>query len=109
MKSILLTLTTFALSLTAFVLPVQSAAQTSNQEQIIQKFVIDRCRNIIAQLQQEAIYYGQQGGTGHTATAICHIENYLASVGTPFAIQMLGDLQQAGQNGFNAWRSKYGI
>jgi len=113
MKSIILKLSTLAIGLAiglaAFALPVQSVAQTSNQQQIGQRFIIDRCRSIKAQIQQKAITTGQHRGTGYIDETIYYIENYLDSVGTPFAYQMLGDLQQAGRNSFNAWCSKYGI
>lgn len=68
------------------------------------KFLADRCRVIKVQA------FGDGGRGNHQIlNAIMNIENYLIGVGSPAAMQMLGDLQQAGYNGFNSWCAKYGI
>ena len=78
-----------------------SAAQFNEQ-----KFLAERCRLI----KNQAYSSGGSGfGSGQIHLAIHNIENFLYSVNTPLAFQMLGELQQAGYNGFNRWCSKYGI
>jgi hypothetical protein len=71
-----------------------------------QKFLADRCRLIKGQAYSTG---GGGFGSGQIHLAIHSIENYLHSVGTPLAFQMLGDLQKAGYNDFNAWCAKYGV
>jgi hypothetical protein len=90
---------------------MQSNSINSSQQATFneQKFLADRCRWIKLQIQQEAVASGQQRGSGYVHKTIFTIENYLSSVGTSIAFQMLGDLQNAGYNGFNKWCSKYGI
>ena len=115
MKSLILTISIFVAAITAHAQTAQSNTQTSYQQTSFneQKFIADRCRHIKAQKQEEAVCHGQQRDTGFNSgliyEIIMSIENYLASVGTPLAYQMLGDLQNAGYNGFDAWCSKYGI
>jgi hypothetical protein len=71
-----------------------------------QQFLAERCRLI----KNQAYSTGGGGfGSGQIHLAIHNIENFLYSVNTPLAFQMLGELQKAGYNGFNAWCSKYGI
>ena len=70
------------------------------------KFLADRCRMIKAQAFE---YSGGSFNSGVIHMAIMGIENYLMSARTSLSMQMLGDLQQAGYNGFNAWCAKYGV
>ena len=111
MQSLILTISIFVAAITVHAQTAQANTQNSYQQTSFneQKFIADRCRYIKLQIQQEAIYHGQGGSSGLIHKTIVSIENYLASVGTPLAYQMLGDLQNAGYNGFNAWCTKYEI
>jgi hypothetical protein len=69
------------------------------------KYLADRCRLIVGQ----AFGIGGGFGNGHIHLAMRGIEDYLLSVRSPLAIQMLTDLQNFGYNGFANWCEKYNV